>query len=178
MDKALLDTDILSESRKRINQQVVARATAYTAAFSHFTISVVTVTEVIKGWRKRQQEAAITKFLADLVPMEVLPVNTSIAELAGRIYGDLERTGQPIGLADSIIAATAIDRDLILITGNISHYQRIQAVGYSLKLDNWRSYKHKGVISNPFASELLISSLPLRPLRLCGLFIQAQTETI
>ena len=97
------------------------------------------MTEVVKGWRRRQQEAAIGKFLADIDTMEVLPVNTPIAELAGRIYGDLERTGQPIGLADSIIAATAIHHDLILITGNISHYQRIQGLGYSLKLDNWRS---------------------------------------
>jgi predicted nucleic acid-binding protein len=50
-----------------------------------------------------------------------------------------------IGLADSIIAATAIERDLILITGNLSQYQRILVLGYSLKLDNWRNWKHRGV---------------------------------
>ncbi len=51
---------------------------------------------------------------------------------------NLERTGQPIGLADSIIAAIAIQHDLTLVTGNLAHYERIQGLGYSLKLDNWR----------------------------------------
>ncbi|GAX43652.1 PilT-like protein [Tolypothrix sp. NIES-4075] len=70
------------------------------------------------------------------------------AELAGRIYADLERTGQPIGLADSMIAAIcasqqrfaiASQNNLTLITGNLPHYQRLQSFGYSLKLDNWRT---------------------------------------
>jgi tRNA(fMet)-specific endonuclease VapC len=139
LEKSLLDTDILSESRKRIDQRVVAKARAYLDIFGQYTISVITVTEVVKGWHRRQQEAAIGKFLADIDTMEVLPVkNTSIAELAGRIYGDLERTGQAIGLADSIIAAIAIHYDLTLVTGNLSHYQRIEMLGYRLKLDNWR----------------------------------------
>ena len=34
------------------------------------------------------------------------------AELAGRIAGDLERTGQLIGTADTIIAAIAIEHGL------------------------------------------------------------------
>jgi predicted nucleic acid-binding protein len=51
---------------------------------------------------------------------------------------DLERTGQPIGRADPMIAALALRHDLTLVTGNIAHYQRIQALGYNLSLDNWR----------------------------------------
>lgn len=35
-------------------------------------------------------------------------MNFAIAELAGRILGDLQRPGQPIGIADSVIAATAL----------------------------------------------------------------------
>jgi predicted nucleic acid-binding protein len=58
--------------------------------------------------------------------------------MAGRIYADLERIGQPIGRADPIIAAIALRYDLTLITGNVAHYQRIQTLGYGLKLDNWR----------------------------------------
>lgn len=68
----------------------------------------------------------------------MLTIELSDAELAGRIYADLERTGQPIGLADAMIAAIAIQRDLLLVSGNLSHYERIQALGYNLKLDNWR----------------------------------------
>src|SRR5207237_7671229 len=69
---------------------------------------------------------------------EVLGFDQPAAELAGRIWGDLERTGQPIGLADPVIAAIALTHSLELVTGNTSHYQRIQQLGYPLTLVNWR----------------------------------------
>jgi len=37
-----------------------------------------------------------------------------------------------------MIAAIAIENGLTLVTGNTAHYQYIQQLGYSLKLDNWR----------------------------------------
>jgi tRNA(fMet)-specific endonuclease VapC len=54
------------------------------------------------------------------------------------IHGDLVRTGQTIGFADPLIAAIAIENGLTLVTGNTSHYERIQSLGYPLLLDNWR----------------------------------------
>lgn len=139
MDKAVIDTDIFSEIRKEIAQQVVERANIYRQNFGHYTISVITVLEVTKGWRKRQREDRIQEFIRDISDVEVLSIDVQIAELAGRIEADLERTGQPIGLADALIAATAIQYKLVLITGNLSHYQRIKALDYSLRLDNWRT---------------------------------------
>ena len=60
------------------------------------------------------------------------------AELAGRIAGDLDRIGQPIGRADPMIAAIALTHGLELVTGNTAHYQRVQQLGYPLTLVNWR----------------------------------------
>ena len=60
------------------------------------------------------------------------------AELAGRIAGELERIGQPIGTADPMIAAIALHHGLELVTGNTAHFQRIQQIGYPLTLANWR----------------------------------------
>ena len=51
------------------------------------------------------------------------------AVVAGRIYGDLERTGQPIGRADPMIAGVAMVHGVVLATGNVEHYQRIRALG-------------------------------------------------
>lgn len=138
MDKVLLDTDILSESLKRRDQRVVSRAIAYLAVFGCYTICTITVLEIVKGWHKLQREDKIQQFFAQIAVAEVITLQLSDAELAGRIYADLERTGQPIGLADAIIAAIAVQQDLTLVSGNLSHYQRIQSLGYSLKLDNWR----------------------------------------
>jgi predicted nucleic acid-binding protein len=53
-------------------------------------------------------------------------------ELAGMIAGALERSGQPIGLADPMIAAIALQNGLELVTGNTAHFQRVQRLGYPL----------------------------------------------
>jgi tRNA(fMet)-specific endonuclease VapC len=138
VDKALLDTDIFSEILKGIDQSVVTHATAYRAAFGRYTISVITVMEIVKGLHKLQREDRVQQFLTGLTSVELLTQDVHSSELAGRIYADLERTGQPIGRADPIIAAIALRHDLTLITGSVAHYRRIQTLGYGLKLDNWR----------------------------------------
>ena len=43
-----------------------------------------------------------------------------------------------LGRADPLIAAIAIHEGFPLVSGKSAHYQRIQALGYKLKLDNWR----------------------------------------
>jgi tRNA(fMet)-specific endonuclease VapC len=138
MDKALLDTDIFSEVLKGVDPTVATRKTAYLAAFGQYTVSLVTVAEVVKGFHKQGWEDRIARFLNGLSDVELLTLELRSAELAGRIYGDLERTGRPIGHADPLIAGIALHHDLVLITGNQDHYLRIQALGYGLKLDNWR----------------------------------------
>ena len=138
MDKTLLDTDILSEVLKAKNANVVERVTAYKAAFEQLTISVITVMEIVKGLHKMRRADALQRFLDSLGASQVLTFDQACAEIAGRIYGDLERIGQPLGRADPMIAATALQHGLVLVTGNTEHYQRIQTMGYPLKLDNWR----------------------------------------
>ncbi len=138
MNKSLLDTDIFSEILKGIDSHVVAQATAYRAIFGRYTISTITVLEVVKGLHKMQREDRIEQFIDGLVTVDVLTLDVQSADLAGRIYADLERTGQPIGRADPIIAAIALRYDFALITGNQTHYQRIRDLGYNLQLDNWR----------------------------------------
>lgn len=138
MDKALLDTDILSEVLKARDRAVVAQATAYKASFDRFTISVITVMEIVKGLHKKNRTDALDRFLEGIKMSEVVVFDDPSAEIAGRMYGDLERTGQTIGRADVMIAALALNHGFTLVTGNVRHYQRIQDLGYELKLDNWR----------------------------------------
>ena len=71
-NKTLIDTDILSEIRKGKNPQVIAKAIAYKTRFKNYTISVITVSEVIKGWRKLNRNDRIQEFLIDLPQMEIL----------------------------------------------------------------------------------------------------------
>jgi tRNA(fMet)-specific endonuclease VapC len=47
---------------------------------------------------------------------------------------ELRRRGEPLEDADILIAATALTHDLILVTDNEQHFQRIA----ELKVENWR----------------------------------------
>jgi len=138
MDKALLDTDILSEVLKGRNPQVVAQAEAYLRHHAMLTVSVISVIEIVSGLQLVARSEQLERFLQALDAIEVLPVDTQSAVLAGRIDGDLLRTGQPIGRADPIVAAQAITHGLVLVTGNARHYERVTALGYPLRMANWR----------------------------------------
>jgi len=138
MPKSLLDTDIFSELLKGVDQVVAQRATTYHATFGHYTISTITVMEIVKGLHKVGREERIQQFLQSLVQVEILALDERSAELAGRIFADLERTGQPIGRADPMVAAVALQHGLTLVTGNSAHYERVKALGYALDIENWR----------------------------------------
>ena len=97
MNKALLDTDIYSEILKAANPTVTANATTYRRAQGFLTFSTVTVMEVVRGFQKNQSTRRLNAFLAAVALEEILPFDQPAAELAGRIAGELERIGQPIG---------------------------------------------------------------------------------
>jgi predicted nucleic acid-binding protein len=138
MDKALLDTDILSEVLKGRHPQVVARAEAYLVHHSALTISVVSVMEVVSGLQRMERWEQLERFLQALGELEVLPLERESAVLAGRIDGDLWRVGQRIGRADPMVAAQAIIHGLVLVSGNMRHYARVVELGYPLRVENWR----------------------------------------
>jgi tRNA(fMet)-specific endonuclease VapC len=62
VNKSLLDTDILSEVSKGINQTVAGHATAYRRDYGFFTLSVISVMEVIQGYQQVGGSARIQAF--------------------------------------------------------------------------------------------------------------------
>jgi tRNA(fMet)-specific endonuclease VapC len=88
--------------------------------------------EIIQGLQKvGASPKRIQVFRTAIVPEEILPFDQDAADLAGQIAGDLDRVGRPIGRCDPMIAAVAISNGLELVTGNTSHYQRIQQLGFT-----------------------------------------------
>ncbi|MCS6940251.1 MAG: PIN domain-containing protein [Roseiflexus sp.] len=138
MHESLLDTDIFSEILKGVDPVVAQRASAYRATFGRYMISSITVMEIIKGLHKIGREDRIQQLLQGLAFVEILAFDKRSAELAGRIAADLERTGQPIGRADPMVAAIALQHRLTLVTGNTAHYERVKALGHALEIENWR----------------------------------------
>jgi len=138
VNKALLDTDSYSEVLKAINPTVAQNAATYRRTHGVLTLSVITMMEIVKGCQQAQDTGRMQRFLKAVAHEEVLSLEAPAAELAGRIAGDLDRTGQTIGMADPIIAAIALEHNLELVTGNAAHFQRIVRLGYPLTLVNWR----------------------------------------
>ena len=72
MNKSLLDTDIFSEVLKGVDPKIVRKATAYLAAFGRYTITVLTVMEVVKGLHKQRRTKKLKQFLSHISAAEVL----------------------------------------------------------------------------------------------------------
>ena len=132
MNRTLLDTDILSDFLRGQNGNVLRRAQAYIS----LTLSAVTVFEVVRGRHQAQQIDRAAQFLAWAQNAEVLAFDDKSARIGGEIAGALLRTGTTIGVADVLIAATAIANNVILASANVAHYQRL--VPFGLSVENWR----------------------------------------
>ena len=65
--------------------------------------------------------------------VRVVEFDESGALEAGRLQAFLKRAGKPIGGEDIQIAATAITRQLILVTRNTRHFQNVPG----LRLEDW-----------------------------------------
>jgi len=137
MQKTLLDTDILSDFLRGKNVNVVRHVEAYLREYGRLTISVVTVFEIVRGRHQAQQFDRAAQFLTWAQGTELIEFDYNCARTGGEIAGALLRSGTTVGIADSLIAATAITRRLTLATANVDHYQRISAFG--LTIQNWRN---------------------------------------
>jgi tRNA(fMet)-specific endonuclease VapC len=138
--QSLIDTDIFSEILRGRDQTVCNKAEAYLAVFDRFTISVITITELVEGFHRQGRDDRIDVLLSGLETEkhECINLDFEAAVIAGRIFGDLYRIGQPIGNADPFIAAIAIQKGIPLVSGNTKHFERIQSLDYPLQLEDWR----------------------------------------
>lgn len=140
MERSLLDTDTFSEILRGRHAAITQKADGYLSVFGCFTLSVTSVTELIDGFRRKQRDTEISRLLTKLEAEshDILVLDFEAAKLAGYLFGDLHRAGRPIGRSDPYIAAIALREEIPLVTGNLEHFERIQALGYPLRLENWR----------------------------------------
>ena len=66
--------------------------------------------------------------------IEILPFNEKSANIYGKTKSALNKEGKLIADMDLCIASVAMAHNLILVTNNSKHFDRIEG----LKLENWR----------------------------------------
>ena len=123
----LLDTNIISELRKRRRNQAVVDWIGSIPEDGLF-ISVVTIGEITKGIANRRRTPsgladaeALQSWLEGLLAAyadRIIPVDVPIATRWGRLC-DVH----PQLATDMLIAATALERDLTVATRNVEHFQ-------------------------------------------------------
>ncbi len=112
----LLDTDIAIDFLRK--RDYAKKLLENWAKQGLIAISTLTHLEIYQGMKAGEEEAT-NAFLDGLLSM---PVDVSVARRAGKLLGDLRSTGVTVGIADSVIAATAIELDVPLVTNNVDHY--------------------------------------------------------
>ena len=115
----LLDTDILIWALRGN-----LKAARLLDATRDRRISVITYMELIQGARDRNELRMIKSFLSDS-GFEVLPVSENIGHRAS-IYVEEYGLAMAVSVADALIAATAVEHNLTLCTGNRKHYKSIR----------------------------------------------------
>ncbi len=129
----LLDTCVISDF---IKGEVRTTARLKQTLPVDIAISAVTVMELRYGLalnpqRAQKVEPAISSLLSSVT---ILPFSAVEAEQAAQIRAVLKSQGQPIGAYDVLIAATALQHDLLMITANQREFDRVSG----LQTENWR----------------------------------------
>lgn len=132
MNKAILDTDILSAIMRQ-ERLAIESAQAYLDQHSQLSISIITRYEILRGLQAKLAKSQIEVFQQLCVSLEILPISDTIIYRASEIYGELYRTGNLIGDADILIAATCLERGFDCITNNTAHFSRVRG----LVVGNW-----------------------------------------
>lgn len=84
--------------------------------------TAVTRFELLAGARSDRQRAAVTDLLGALA---TLPLDEPAADRAAELRWGLDAVGQPIGMADSLIAGIVLARDGLLLTRNRRPFERV-----------------------------------------------------
>lgn len=102
-------------------------------------ISTIVLTELLHGAAKSARpdhnRREVERFAAKL---DVLAFDAAAADHAADIRAALERGGRPIGGYDLLIAGHARSRGLIVVTGNLAEFQRVEG----LRCEDWLADSH------------------------------------
>jgi toxin FitB len=128
MSGFLLDTNIPSELIRTRPEPRVGNW-VYAKDEQSLYLSAVTIGELRRGFvilpaSKRRTELE-QWFENDLVPRfrgRILPVTHSIADRWGILGGECQLRGTPLNTADGMIAATALEHDLTVVTRNMKDF--------------------------------------------------------
>ncbi len=117
----LVDTDVLIWHLRGYPQ-----ATKRLDRLPSLTLSAVSYLEILQGIRNKAELAALKKMLerraATLLPLSATSTKQAVALM------ELLTLSHGLQMGDALIAATALEHDLPVLTANIKHFSAIQGL--------------------------------------------------
>lgn len=124
----LLDTNVISEpSRKRPDEKVIRWLAGVEDNETY--LSALTIGELKKGAVKLSsgRNSALVQRYVEKVRIRfagrILPITEETFLVWGRMIADFEKKGVVRPIMDSLLEATAIEHDLVLVTRNIRNFK-------------------------------------------------------
>ncbi len=131
--KLLIDTNVLSEVQRPKGNPAVRKRLAQANSDDLF-ISVITIGEIAHGIarlkssrRRRELEQwflQTEKYFTD----RILPIDQDVAQIWGELTAKAARKGCTLSTADGLIAATAIQHGLHLMTRNVADFKTTEVM--------------------------------------------------
>lgn len=128
----LLDTNIIGAAMRGEPRALLNRIANLAPERLH--ISSLVLAELEFGAEKSDRAAAILTAVREVTAgMTPAPFTANDAAIYSRIRTALERRGAGIGAMDTLIAAQAVARGLVLVTDNLREFRRVPG----LQCENW-----------------------------------------
>jgi tRNA(fMet)-specific endonuclease VapC len=126
----LLDTCFLIDLQKEWVRKTPGPATGYLSTWreEEFAISVITALEFLEGYGDPSDGESF------LSPFRQIELTGRACRIGSRVRRVLRQRGELIGDFDILIAATAMNEDASLVTGNSRHFQRVEG----LRIETYR----------------------------------------
>ena len=127
----MFDTDTISffikDNPKNIRLMVAKHGK------DEFCISAITMAELYFGLKRNYSKQLDFWFHIILGKFKVIEFDDSSASIYGDIRALLEKSGEPLGNMDMLIAASALKAGAVLVSHNIRHFSKIKG----LKVEDW-----------------------------------------
>jgi tRNA(fMet)-specific endonuclease VapC len=131
MKNYLIDTDILIDY---LNGKYSLDKKLDEVGIAHCFVSEITIGELYFGaYRSSKKEKRIKQVDEVVETFQTVPISEFLKAF-GEQKAILISTGNHIGDFDILIAVTARERDMILVTSNEKHHSRVEG----LVIENWR----------------------------------------
>jgi predicted nucleic acid-binding protein len=117
----IVDTDVLIWYSRGYQNAI-----DFVHSLERFSISVVTYIEIIQGVRNKKELNAFKKALG-VLNAQVIQIDELISTKA-MFYVEQYSLSHSMELADALIGATAVIRQLPLVSGNEKHYKHLPEI--------------------------------------------------